>query len=715
MKKLLLSFVISIIFSNIYAQQCSLLDAGDDVTVNCLNNCTTLEASFMPGFNIPSATYTISNTTPCPLPPVTGGTPTSIHTDDEWSGVITLPFDFVYFNQPYNQLIIGDNGVVSFDINRTTPENQRPNSFCRWSMSATDVLPNANLFRNTIYGAWHDLLITAGGTIEYYVSGTAPQRIFVINFNSVGHFSCTQMRTTQRILLYETTNVIDIQITRKDICHGWNGGLATIGIQNQDGTVAYVPTGRNTSVWGVNNEELWRFSPGTPASAIYPHTTTWFDNTTGVQVGTGDSLNVCVTADTTYRCQLDFVAPDGTPYTLNDTVTVFFDDTHDNVDLGPDLSVCDNITTTLDGTVANATAYQWSENGVPISGATNATLDITHAGTYSVEVSIGVCSTTDEIIITTEPTPIVDVGADFHTCSGNTETLTANVSNLSGSETYQWSKDGTAISGATSATLDVTETGTYEVSVTNTIGCVGSDEIVVTFDPYPDLELGDDQTVCPYDTATITSNIIDADTYTWEINGVTDANTTDTLTINGTGSYDVVLTIIRGTCTVSDSVHIEILTPVTVVSTPIFYGELDIVASGGLPAYQYSLDGVNYQSSNHFSNLPDADYVVYVKDSNGCIYDFPPVHVTNLIFPHFFTPNGDGYNDTWRIEKAENTPDASISIYDRYGKTLKIMHTGLDEYWNGTFNNKPLPADDYWFSLILKTGKIYKGHFSLKR
>jgi len=716
MKKIFLSFILALTFFNVQAQQCSLLDAGDDITVDCLDNCTTLEASFMPGFSVyndPNV-YTINSSTPCPLPPVSSGTATSISLDDRWSELISIPFDFKFFGNDYNQLIIGDNGVVSFDTNITTGLIQAPNEFCAWNMENIGQLPSTSTFKNTIFGAYHDLYIPYGGTIEYFVSGTAPERIFVISYNNMAHYRNSSYRTTQRILLYESTNVIDVQILRKDLNSNWNEGRAAVGIQNEDRTIAYVPTGRNNSAWRVTQEELWRFSPGVPADPTYPHVTKWYDDANNL-IGTGDSVNVCVTTDTTYRCQLDFTAPDGTPYTLNDTVTVFFDGTHDDVDLGPDLTVCDNITTTLDGTVTNATAYQWSESGTAIPGATNATLDVTTPGTYSVEVSIGVCSTSDEIVIINEPTPLVDVGADYHTCDGNTETLTANISNLSGNETYQWSKDGVSITDATGATYDITETGTYSVAVTNTIGCIGSDEIVVTFDPYPELELGDDQIVCPYDTATITSNIIDADTYTWEINGVTDANTTDTLTINGTGNYDVVLTINRGTCTVSDDVHIEILSPITVVNTPIFYGELDIAASGGLAPYKYSLDGIDFQSSNHFSNLPDADYIIYVKDSNDCVYDFTPVHVTNLIFPYFFTPNGDGFNDTWRIQNSENTPNANIIIYDRYGKVLKRMQTRLDQYWDGTFNSAIVPADDYWYSLILQSGKIYKGHFSLKR
>lgn len=59
-------------------------------------------------------------------------------------------------------------------------------------------------------------------------------------------------------------------------------------------------------------------------------------------------------------------------------------------------------------------------------------------------------------------------------------------------------------------------------------------------------------------------------------------------------------------------------------------------------------------------------------------------------------------------------PDYTISIFDRYGKLLKQMDQN-SLGWNGQFNGQPLPADDYWFTLLFLNGKNVKGHFSLKR
>jgi len=271
--------------------------------------------------------------------------------------------------------------------------------------------------------------------------------------------------------------------------------------------------------------------------------------------------------------------------------------------------------------------------------------------------------------------------------------------------------------GATDPTLDVTETGQYTVIVTNAAGCDTSASINVTFNPQPILDLGEDKVICAYDTPVdIVSNIIDADTYYWEVNGTPINNNTDTLTLDTPGDYDVVLTIERGACTVSDDVHITILEPVTVTPHPQYYGILDIDVTGGLPPYQYSVDGNHYQNSNHFEDLPDGDYYISIKDANGCEYvDVIMTHVTNLIFYQFFTPNGDGFNDFWRIGNAENTPHANLYVYDRFGKLVRLMNTEISEVWDGTLNGKPLPAGDYWYMLLLPEGKVFKGHFALKR
>jgi gliding motility-associated-like protein len=129
--------------------------------------------------------------------------------------------------------------------------------------------------------------------------------------------------------------------------------------------------------------------------------------------------------------------------------------------------------------------------------------------------------------------------------------------------------------------------------------------------------------------------------------------------------------------------------------------------------YEFSLDGTIYQDSPIFNHLLAGIYWATVRDKNGCGTSVP-YKVYVLDYPRFFTPNNDGFNDTWKIQNLDTLPKATITIFDRYGKFLKQL-SSTNNGWNGTYTGKELPADDYWFTITFEDGKTIKGHFSLKR
>jgi gliding motility-associated-like protein len=83
-------------------------------------------------------------------------------------------------------------------------------------------------------------------------------------------------------------------------------------------------------------------------------------------------------------------------------------------------------------------------------------------------------------------------------------------------------------------------------------------------------------------------------------------------------------------------------------------------------------------------------------------------------YPKFFTPNGDGHNDTWNIQFSDLEKNTTVKIFDRYGKLLKELGYNSNG-WDGSYTGQELPATDYWFVVTRENGKEYKGHFSLKR
>ena len=142
--------------------------------------------------------------------------------------------------------------------------------------------------------------------------------------------------------------------------------------------------------------------------------------------------------------------------------------------------------------------------------------------------------------------------------------------------------------------------------------------------------------------------------------------------------------------------------------------------------FEYSLEDENgvlirsFQESNIFNNIEGGIYNVIVKNKNGC--GSSQLIVSLIQYPKFFTPNGDGINDTWLIRGANKIfyKNTNINIFNRYGKLM--AETPIDSKgWDGTFNGKTLPSDNYWYSIQLipiDTSKPIinkKGNFSLLR
>jgi len=131
--------------------------------------------------------------------------------------------------------------------------------------------------------------------------------------------------------------------------------------------------------------------------------------------------------------------------------------------------------------------------------------------------------------------------------------------------------------------------------------------------------------------------------------------------------------------------------------------------------YEYSIDGVNYQQSSFFENVLPGFTTVYIKDTkNDC--GIVKTKISVIGYPKFFTPNGDNANNTWQIIGVDGMFQANskISIFNRYGNLITQI-TPTSNGWDGTSNGQPLPASNYWFKVNLEDGRIFKGHFALKR
>ncbi|MXN91781.1 T9SS type B sorting domain-containing protein [Flavobacterium sp. Sd200] len=192
---------------------------------------------------------------------------------------------------------------------------------------------------------------------------------------------------------------------------------------------------------------------------------------------------------------------------------------------------------------------------------------------------------------------------------------------------------------------------------------------------------------------------------------------TNTTVVDKPGNYTVTVTKDYGNiiCSAEKKINVVLSNAATILDVLIedFAEPNNIIEikTEGLGDYVYSLDGINYQKSNLFTNLSSGVYKVYVRDKNDCGITTKDVFL--LTYPKYFTPNGDGVNDVWAIKFSHLYSTFKVSIFDRYGKLIKQLNN--KEYWDGTFNGHELPSGDYWFLVTRNNGDDFKGHFSLLR
>lgn len=609
-------------------QGCPFVDAGTDKTIPCNTNCTSLTANYFETGN--TNTYGISQIAYTPLS-YTAGTSILVSTDDIWSDIINLPFTFCFFGQAYTQVVVGANGLITFDI-------AEANQGCNWNTEGAGTFPTTSMYTNCIMGPYQDIDPSLGGTIKYQIIGTAPCRQFVISFNQIPMFNsedffsdCSGDEGTSQIILYETTNVIDIYIAKKTACPGsglfsagWNGGLGSEGIQNAAGTVAYMVPGRNNSVWTATNDAR-RFTPNGPSIV----TVDWLQN--GAVIGTGPTVSVCPTANTTYTARATYLpCSGGTPIVETDNVNVSLAGLRIDTTIfqHPTCNGAANgtITTSLITTSAvQPVTYGWS------NGQNTLTISNLAAGTYIFTATDAAnCLRSDTVILIAPPVLTVTVpDANQTNCSGTgTGTLMATPNGGTPGYTYTWNSSPVQ----NDSILNGVAAGTYNVVLTDANGCTATDAATLTIQP------GNNNVVIAAPTITNITCFGDNDgaitvsasgnsgvfTYTWNGGALNGA----TISSLAPGSY-ALLVDDGGGCTASATYTITEPT-VVAIGTPVIQnigcvagttGSIAANAAGGTGVLNYNWtrqsNSQSYSGAT-ISNLQPDTYTLTVSDANGC-------------------------------------------------------------------------------------------------
>ena len=158
--------------------------------------------------------------------------------------------------------------------------------------------------------------------------------------------------------------------------------------------------------------------------------------------------------------------------------------------------------------------------------------------------------------------------------------------------------------------------------------------------------------------------------------------------------------------------------PLTLQLTESNINTISALASGGSGNYTFAINDRSATNDSIFYITETATYTITVTDENGCSVSGEIfIEFIDIEIPNFFTPDGDGLNDTWAPRNIEPYQNIFIKIYDRYGRTL-YEFKGNEDDWDGQYNLSDLPTGDYWYIIKLngiEDEREFIGHFTLYR
>jgi gliding motility-associated-like protein len=153
---------------------------------------------------------------------------------------------------------------------------------------------------------------------------------------------------------------------------------------------------------------------------------------------------------------------------------------------------------------------------------------------------------------------------------------------------------------------------------------------------------------------------------------------------------------------------------VPVITSIQLSGNNVIIYATGSKSILYSIDGINWQASNSFNNLPTGITTFYVRFADSdCIVkkDGLVLDITNAI-----TPNGDGLNDHWVIKDLQvfGTKMSNLKIFDRYQMLIFEQNSNTQFYWDGMIKGRVLPTASYWYVITIPDGRTLTGWVLVK-
>lgn len=331
--------------------------------------------------------------------------------------------------------------------------------------------------------------------------------------------------------------------------------------------------------------------------------------------------------------------------------------------------------------ITNLTAYESAEKSVFVK-ATN-----TFGCTQIVEIELKFYT-----VIVLTPVTLESCYIPNAITTASFDLTSANVSTLPGITKKFYPTMADALAGTNeifNQTIFITTDRDVFVRVFDTNGCYAITKITLKVLPPVKSTVLKDKTICMEDRTTLDAGP-GFDGYEWSTGA-----TTQTIQGVPVGSYWVKLQ--TGKCFTMQQVNVYASQQPIIASLDITNNTITVNASGGTAPYQYSIDGITWQNSNIFNNLPRGENKIYLKDSFDCNPIIVQVTVPNLI--NAITPNGDNVNDVLDYTSLAYKKDLVFTIYNRYGNKIYEGDKMRNYKWDGTSSGKKIGTGTYWYTI----------------
>ena len=566
--------------------------------------------------------------------------------------------------------------------------------------SQTNILTTFHISENDAIVGSNEIINTTN-----FTNTSNPQIIYIRLENALtGCFTTSNFSLT--VTPFQTQSPVNIES-----CDNDNDGFATFNLLENtsiltngdpDIMVTYHPTNNDTTTLPNNYTNQVAFTNETLWAKISDSSTSCYDYKPFDII-----INSAPVAVASQLTQCDFeVFPDGlTTFNLNEA---------NNAITNNDANLVTSFYLNNADAVANTNAL--SSNYTNISNPQVISVRVTN--------SVTGCYTITELTLNVSVNPIQVVMLEQCDDDGTEDAITTfNLADAgfeqAGNTVTYFSSSNDALLEQNQITTTTFTTQTIYARIENDNDCFGLNVINLIVKPLPNFTLTQFGLLCLNDISQpkqLTAQMVNplSHSFLW----MPTNETTQSIDVTQNGTYTVTVTNNTTSCSKTLDILVTGSEIATIQDIEIVElsdnNSVEIIVTGS-GDYVYSLDNENeYQTSNLFENVTMGFHIVYIKDLKGC--GIVKKEIAVLGVPQFFTPNGDGINDTWNIKGVNDKfySNSIIYIFDRFGKLIKQIKP-FGPGWDGMYNGQVLTSTDYWYSIKFDDGRSAKGHFSLKR